>query len=39
MAFFAGKMDWAYFLSPDWIFDKLDNSLKKGNLYYEKVFC
>ena len=32
-------MDWAYFLSPDWIFDKLDNSLKKGNLYYEKVFA
>ena len=23
----------------NWIFDKLDNSLKKGNLYYEKVFC
>ena len=23
----------------NWIFDKLDNSFKKGNLYYEKVFC
>ena len=39
MAFFAGKIDWAYFLRYVWIFDKLDNSLKKGNLVMKKFFA
>ena len=36
MAFFAGKMERAYFLRYMWIFDKLVNSLKKGNLIMKK---
>lgn len=36
MAFFSGKIDWAYFLRYVWIFDKLVNSLKKGNLIMKK---
>ena len=39
MAFFAGKIDWAYFLRYVWIFDKLVNSLKKGNLVMKKFFA
>ena len=39
MAFFACKIDWAYFLRYVWIFDKLVNSLKKGNLVMKKFFA
>ena len=39
IAFFAGKIDWAYFLRYVWIFDKLVNSLKKGNLVMKKFFA
>ena len=38
-AFFAGKIDWAYFLRYVWFFDKLVNSLKKGNLIMKKFFA
>ena len=39
MAFFVCRGVWAYFLSPDLIFDKLDNSLKKGNYIMKKFFA
>ena len=39
MAFFVCRGVWAYFLSPNLIFDKLDNSLKKGNYIMKKFFA
>ena len=39
MAFFVCRNVWAYFLSPELIFDKLDDSLKKGNYIMKKFFA
>ena len=39
MAFFASRNVRAYFLRYVWIFDKLVNSLKKGNLIMKKFFA